>query len=786
MPLPAESRRSVRFGEFELDLQTRELRKNGRIFSLQDQPFQVLALLLARPGQLVTREELKERLWSSDTFVDFDQGLNKAVNRLREALQDSAADPRWIETLAGRGYRFTASVTVEAAGQPTASSAESSAAPIQEPSALSGASIPESSPPSSATAAATPEKASPVRTWFASRPRRMVALCLLFVAACLGFLQIRRWPRDAPGNPPRQLTSNSSENHISGGAISPDGRFLAYTDKKGMHIRMLVTGEVQDIGQPATAGAETSWEIVRWFPDGTRLIANSHPLYQDPTDWSAQDSSVWIFSVLQSTPRKLRDDAEAFSVSPDGGWIAFGTKPARVLPVRGNLKMGGTRAFPGHFGDREIWQMAADGQQAHKLYETAEGSTIGGLHWSGNGNRTLYLKTIESGSVIETNDLLGGSPKEVLRFPVGTRLRDYLWLPDGRLLYVLDGEATNSDACNYWELPINSATGEPQQQPRQLTNWTGACMGSASITLDGKHLAFLKWKANTSVYVADFQNNGMQITVPRRLTLDEGYNNPLAWTPDSRAVFFLSNRNGPWGIFKQAIDGSNVETMAVGNGLSGGARITPDGLWMLYQAHNLEKGQAPFKVMRIPVSGGVPELVWGGNSEGVDCAGAHGSFCVLAVRGEDHKQLIFTVFDPLKGSGRELARFGASPKTTYSWKLSPDGTRIAVSQHQDSGFTIIPLTGGIPYRVPVKSWTSDKQQTLPGLGWWTADGKAFIASSPGKRGITLLHIDLKGNATLLWEREGSPNTYAVPSPDGRHLAMEAWDVSSNLWMMDNF
>jgi DNA-binding winged helix-turn-helix (wHTH) protein/Tol biopolymer transport system component len=764
MPLPAESRRSVRFGEFELDLQTRELRKNGRIFSLQDQPFQVLALLLARPGQLVTREELKERLWSSDTFVDFDQGLNKAVNRLREALQDSAADPRWIETLAGRGYRFTASVTVEAAGQPTASSAESSAAPIQEPSALSGASIPESSPPSSATAAATPEKASPVRTWFASRPRRMVALCLLFVAACLGFLQIRRWPRDAPGNPPRQLTSNSSENHISGGAISPDGRFLAYTDKKGMHIRMLVTGEVQDIGQPATAGAETSWEIVRWFPDGTRLIANSHPLYQDPTDWSAQDSSVWIFSVLQSTPRKLRDDAEAFSVSPDGGWIAFGTKPARVLPVRGNLKMGGTRAFPGHFGDREIWQMAADGQQAHKLYETAEGSTIGGLHWSGNGNRTLYLKTIESGSVIETNDLLGGSPKEVLRFPVGTRLRDYLWLPDGRLLYVLDGEATNSDACNYWELPINSATGEPQQQPRQLT----------------------KWKANTSVYVADFQNNGMQITVPRRLTLDEGYNNPLAWTPDSRAVFFLSNRNGPWGIFKQAIDGSNVETMAVGNGLSGGARITPDGLWMLYQAHNLEKGQAPFKVMRIPVSGGVPELVWVGNSEGVDCAGAHGSFCVLAVRGEDHKQLIFTVFDPLKGSGRELARFGASPKTTYSWKLSPDGTRIAVSQHQDSGFTIIPLTGGIPYRVPVKSWTSDKQQTLPGLGWWTADGKAFIASSPGKRGITLLHIDLKGNATLLWEREGSPNTYAVPSPDGRHLAMEAWDVSSNLWMMDNF
>src|SRR5512142_1551041 len=132
MPLPAEARQRVRFGDFELDLQTRELRKNGRTFSLQEQPFQVLALLLARPGELVTREELKERLWSADTFVDFDQSLNKAVNRLRDALGDSAADPRWIETLAGRGYRFTASVTVEAKEQPTAPLPENASRPIQE------------------------------------------------------------------------------------------------------------------------------------------------------------------------------------------------------------------------------------------------------------------------------------------------------------------------------------------------------------------------------------------------------------------------------------------------------------------------------------------------------------------------------------------------------------------------------------------------------------------------------------------------------------------------------
>jgi len=96
----------VRFGSFEVDLRAGELRKEGSKIKLQDQPFQILALLLERPGQVVTREELQSRLWPSDTFVDFDHSLNKAINKLREALGDSADSPRFIETLAKRGYRF--------------------------------------------------------------------------------------------------------------------------------------------------------------------------------------------------------------------------------------------------------------------------------------------------------------------------------------------------------------------------------------------------------------------------------------------------------------------------------------------------------------------------------------------------------------------------------------------------------------------------------------------------------------------------------------------------------
>ena len=102
------SGRLARFGVFELDLAAGELRKNGAKLRLQEQPFQVLALLLERAGDVVTREELRQKLWPADTFVDFDHSLNTAVNKLRETLGDSASSPRYIETLARRGYRFIA------------------------------------------------------------------------------------------------------------------------------------------------------------------------------------------------------------------------------------------------------------------------------------------------------------------------------------------------------------------------------------------------------------------------------------------------------------------------------------------------------------------------------------------------------------------------------------------------------------------------------------------------------------------------------------------------------
>ena len=106
-PAPVEV---VRFGEFETNLRSRELRRNGVRVRIPDQSFEVLLMLLDKPGELVTREEIRNRLWSSETFVDFDHGLNNAVKRLRDALEDSAETPRFIETLPRRGYRFSGAI----------------------------------------------------------------------------------------------------------------------------------------------------------------------------------------------------------------------------------------------------------------------------------------------------------------------------------------------------------------------------------------------------------------------------------------------------------------------------------------------------------------------------------------------------------------------------------------------------------------------------------------------------------------------------------------------------
>src|ERR1700735_40910 len=142
---PASSSRQIRTGLFEIDLDSGQMHKNGRRLPLQEQPFRVLAMLLERPGEVVTRQELQARLWPSDTYVGFDEGLNTAIRKLRTAFDDSAGNPRFIVTLPRRGDRVIPPVTatLPPAGCRRSSEVRGDGAQIEGPAAVAAPGLPE-------------------------------------------------------------------------------------------------------------------------------------------------------------------------------------------------------------------------------------------------------------------------------------------------------------------------------------------------------------------------------------------------------------------------------------------------------------------------------------------------------------------------------------------------------------------------------------------------------------------------------------------------------------------
>lgn len=235
------------------------------------------------------------------------------------------------------------------------------------------------------------ERKPSVRWWGAASS---VLLAAAMIAGSVFWVAERRshLPKAQPELKLQQLTTNSFENRVLTGAISPDGKYLAYNDTKAMYLKRIETGETRMVPQPEKLnGQKVGWECAFWLPDSTGFVSNVHRSGTDPGQWNSQETSIWMTSVLGGAPRKLRDDAVAFSVSPDGSAISFGTNK-------------------GKFGDREIWLMRPGGDQARKVFDTDEESSIGGFNWSRDGKRVLYIKTDQSGDTLLSRDLQSAPP----------------------------------------------------------------------------------------------------------------------------------------------------------------------------------------------------------------------------------------------------------------------------------------------------------------------------------------------------------------------------------------
>jgi eukaryotic-like serine/threonine-protein kinase len=292
-----------------------------------------------------------------------------------------------------------------------------------------------------------------------------IVLMLLLSGAAFWFTNRQSTlPSGLPELKQRQLTDNSSENAVGTGAISPNGRYLAYSDAKGMHCKAIETGDTRTIPQPPDLkGMQVTWGIVpTWAENGTKFLANAMIPGKPP--------SIWAVSLSGGAPGKIRDHAFAYSVSRDGSRVAFATRPGPLLW-------------------REMWLMRPDGSRARKLLDADANGDLGGAEWSPDGQRLGYLLLrVDSGQVrqlIESRELEGGRVTTML--PSMTRLEDWCWSPDGRAIYSLVELEPNGNTCNLWAARFDARTGEPRGHPRRLTNWAGSCMDAPSATATGSH-----------------------------------------------------------------------------------------------------------------------------------------------------------------------------------------------------------------------------------------------------------------------------------------------------------
>lgn len=717
----------VRFSIFEVDLKAGELRRNGSRVKLQEQPFQVLATLLERPGEVVTREELRARLWPADTFVDFDHGLNAAVRRLRDALGDSAETPRFVETVARRGYRFVASVSGVA-------SALGPAPPVLKSNFLRWVLV---------STAGLILVIGTVVGWHAAK-----------ASGSHGQIVLRR------------LTANPAEDRVTGAALSPDGKYLAFSDQTGFYLRQVDSGETHGIALPNSFNARPE----SWFPDSIHLLVTSIAGPQEPP-------SLWKVSIMGGTPQVLVDRGRTASVSPDGLQIAFLKGPTYG------------ETWVGPEGGEDVWVMQADGQNPRRLI-AADGSSFGPLAWSPTGRLVAYARgRYHTGSwttdnQIEVMDLNTGKANVIL---AGAGIGSDLCWTDGRLFFVRQEPPPSQNDWNLWYIKVDPESGKPEGTAARLTNAPGFS-NRLSASADGKRLAFFKHTLQPDVYVADLESNGTRLTKPRRLTLDEREDYPYSWTPDNRAVIFVSDRDGPYHIFKQMIDQPTPELLVGGADEIAVARLSPDQSTVLYlSTPRWGQPSHAVRIMRVPLAGGPPQLVL--ERDGISnhqCARLPSTVCIFSEISLPGLERFYS-FDPTTGSTHELPKLQLKAQNPYgfNWTLSPDGKTVAFSEklgiRKEPELRLVSVADGSERIIKVQSWAGVSSID------WAAYGKSIWAIAFTARDTwTLLNVDLQGRVRPMLEEKDMRLGWAIPSNDGRHLAL--WEASgtSNVWMAENF
>jgi Tol biopolymer transport system component/DNA-binding winged helix-turn-helix (wHTH) protein len=605
MQVPANKSRIVGFGVFEVDLQEAELRKSGIRIKLQEQPFQILTTLLEHPGQTVTREELRRQLWPADTFVDFDHSLNSSIKKLREALGDDSENPRFIETLHRRGYRFIA--------------------PVDGP----GAAVVERSeqvPP----VAATPAESKNLARW-----QKWAAIVVLVVGATLLGLWVR-----SPLPPPRVLASQELTNDgLPKLSLVTDGNRIYFTENSPNYYRIAQVsirgGEIAAVEVPFSdpvvdaVSAERSELLIERFKSE---FADFHfPMWSMPLPagsprrlgdllghdavWApngnllyAKGNDLYIAEHDGSNPRKFAsapDFPTSISFSPDGTRLRF-----TATNLISNIS--------------SIWEARADGSDMHPLFpgwNSPPAECCG--RWTPDGKYYVFQSTREGATNIwivrEGPAWWRKASREPVQLTVGPlQLSRPLPSTDGQKLFAIGthqrAELVRYDSKSGEFVPylgaISRGDVDFSRDGQWVTYvsypegalWRGKLDGSARLQLtyppmhavlphwspDGQQIAFSGATPSKSWKVFLISRDGGS---PRPVTTDQIVETDTTWSPDGKILAF--GHYEPIRPDQTFIEFFNLETQQISEvpGSRGifAPRWSPDGRFIITASHRSEK-----------------------------------------------------------------------------------------------------------------------------------------------------------------------------------------------------
>jgi Tol biopolymer transport system component/DNA-binding winged helix-turn-helix (wHTH) protein len=622
-----------RFGQFELDAASRELRKNGLRIRLQEQPARILEALLARPGELVTREELRDHLWPADTFVDFERSLNAAVAKLRQALADSAEQPLYVETVSRRGYRFIAPVTVE---------------PLEEERAV---------PPSIATAVEAPRPQGSRRTGLWVWPA--AGLVLLGLAAGISRIGSSGPTDAAPASRFVVPPPDGTRIHPMS-AIAPDGSRMAFvavesSGQRSLWLRHLASEtavRLDNAGAAVLPFFSADSQQIGFFADGklkTIAVAGGAPQtvcnVEQPAGGTWSRDNVILFS----------QSGRLYRVSAGGGAATELARPATAAGERnvdtwpqflpdGRRFIVSTANHNGHINTirTEIYLGSLDASQrkllvesrsraayarsGHLLYRRDEalvaqkldlrrGELIGEAHIVAQGlnpasagievdvTAGLPVGVVPAPFSVSDNGVLvyhSNPPlerqlvwvnREGERLGVAGELRDYMQIvlsPDEQWAALGIRERGSRRHWNIWLLRVQTNV------LSRLTFGEGRDADPAWGP-DSDRIVYGAYRADEGEKI-DLMETTLGERAAKRIFSDGHANKPEAWSPDGRCLLFRRNEQSVL-CLPMTGDGK-PETILQTPYFLGGFRFSPDGRWLSYVS--AESGRAEIYVSSYP------------------------------------------------------------------------------------------------------------------------------------------------------------------------------------------